>query len=43
VALDGGFLPQPVDRDRVVLAPGNRADLVVRPAGRGRYALISEP
>jgi FtsP/CotA-like multicopper oxidase with cupredoxin domain len=32
VALDGVFLPAPVDRDQVVLAPGNRADLLVRPA-----------
>ena len=31
VALDGVFLPAPVDRDRVVLAPGNRADLIVAP------------
>ena len=43
VALDGMFLPAPVDRDRVVLAPGNRADLLVRPTGGGRYALVSEP
>ncbi|MEU1198644.1 multicopper oxidase family protein [Streptomyces sp. NPDC005813] len=43
VALDGAFLPAPVDRDQVVLAPGNRADLLVRPTGRGRYALISDP
>jgi FtsP/CotA-like multicopper oxidase with cupredoxin domain len=42
VALDGVFLPAPVHRDRVVLAPGNRADLLVRPAGSGRYALVSD-
>ena len=43
VALDGLFLPAPVDRDQVVLAPGNRADLLVRPTRSGRYALVSEP
>jgi FtsP/CotA-like multicopper oxidase with cupredoxin domain len=43
IALDGVFLPTPADRDRVVLAPGNRADLLVHPTGEGRYPLISEP
>jgi len=43
VALDGVYLPAPVDRDQVVLAPGNRADLLVRPTAGGRYALVSEP
>jgi FtsP/CotA-like multicopper oxidase with cupredoxin domain len=43
VALDGVFLPAPIDRDPVVLAPGNRADLLVRPTSDGRYALVSEP
>ena len=43
VALDGVFLAAPVERDRVVLAPGNRADVLVRPTGGGRYALLSEP
>jgi FtsP/CotA-like multicopper oxidase with cupredoxin domain len=43
VALDGVFLPAPVDRDQVVLAPGNRADLLVHPTAAGRYALVSQP
>jgi FtsP/CotA-like multicopper oxidase with cupredoxin domain len=43
VALDGLFLPGPVDRDQVLLAPGNRADVLVRPTGYGRHRLISEP
>ncbi|MGE5828928.1 MAG: multicopper oxidase family protein, partial [Micromonosporaceae bacterium] len=43
VALDGAYLPAPVDRDRVLLAPGNRTDLLIRPTGRGRYALLAEP
>ncbi len=42
-ALDGVFLPTPVDRDQVVLAPGNRADLLIRPTSNGRYTLLSEP
>ncbi|MHA6781760.1 multicopper oxidase family protein [Pseudonocardia saturnea] len=43
VAHDGTFLPVPVARDRIVLAPGNRADVVVRPTGPGRHALTAEP
>jgi FtsP/CotA-like multicopper oxidase with cupredoxin domain len=43
VALDGVFLPAPVDRDQVVLAPGNRADLLLRAAGSGQHPLLSEP
>src|SRR6266511_4122190 len=31
VALDGNFLPTPADRNLVVLAPGNRTDLIIRP------------
>jgi len=40
VAQDGTFLPIPVSADRVVLAPGNRADVIIRPIGTGRYPLI---
>jgi FtsP/CotA-like multicopper oxidase with cupredoxin domain len=43
IAIDGAFLPAPVDRDQVVVAPGNRTDLLVRPTGNGRYALVSDP
>jgi FtsP/CotA-like multicopper oxidase with cupredoxin domain len=43
VAIDGIFLPAPVDRDQVLLAPGNRTDLLIRPAGNGRYAVVSDP
>jgi len=43
VALDGAFLPAPAERDRVVLAPGNRADLLAHPTRNGRYALIGDP
>jgi FtsP/CotA-like multicopper oxidase with cupredoxin domain len=43
IALDGIFLPAPVDRDNVLLAPGNRTDLLIRPTGTGHYALISDP
>lgn len=43
VALDGTFLPVPASRSRVVLAPGNRADVVVRPSGAGSHTLTAEP
>jgi FtsP/CotA-like multicopper oxidase with cupredoxin domain len=43
VALDGVFLPRPVNRNQVVLAPGNRADLLVRPNDGGSFRLISYP
>jgi FtsP/CotA-like multicopper oxidase with cupredoxin domain len=43
IALDGGYLPAPVNRDQVLLAPGNRTDLLIRPTSHGRYPLISEP
>ncbi|MFE7899787.1 multicopper oxidase family protein [Streptomyces sp. NPDC057424] len=42
LALDGMFLPAPAERDQVVLAPGNRADLLVRPVRSGRYTLVAE-
>jgi FtsP/CotA-like multicopper oxidase with cupredoxin domain len=42
VALGGAFLPAPVDRQPVVLAPGNRADVLVRPSGLGRHASLSD-
>jgi FtsP/CotA-like multicopper oxidase with cupredoxin domain len=43
IALDGVYLPTPADRDQVVLAPGNRADLLIHPTSGGRYTLVSEP
>jgi FtsP/CotA-like multicopper oxidase with cupredoxin domain len=43
VALDGRYLSTPVERDRVVLAPGNRTDVLVRPGGAGRYRLTADP
>ncbi|MEO3781775.1 multicopper oxidase family protein [Actinocorallia sp. B10E7] len=43
LSLDGRFLPAPVELDRLVLAPGNRADLLIRPREAGRYALITDP
>ncbi|MBW0091939.1 multicopper oxidase family protein [Pseudonocardia sp. KRD-184] len=42
VAQDGTFLPAPVAADRVTLAPGNRADVIVRPTGSGRFPLIAD-
>lgn len=43
IALDGRFLAAPVDRDLVVLAPGNRADVIVRPTAAGRFPLLAVP
>ncbi len=43
VGSDGFFLPRPVPRQRVVLAPGNRADLLVTPTGPGSGRLVSDP
>jgi FtsP/CotA-like multicopper oxidase with cupredoxin domain len=42
IAQDGTFLPSPAVRDRVVLAPGSRAEVVVHPRGHGQYALIAD-
>ncbi|MEV4603424.1 multicopper oxidase family protein [Amycolatopsis sp. NPDC049253] len=42
VALDGRFLPAPTARDLVVLAPGNRADLLIQPTAPGQYSLVSD-
>lgn len=43
VAQDGVFLPAPIDRDQVVLAPGNRADVIVLPRSAGHYLLVADP
>jgi FtsP/CotA-like multicopper oxidase with cupredoxin domain len=43
IAVDGTFLPAPSVKDRVVLAPGNRADVIIRPTKAGHYDLIAEP
>ncbi len=42
IAHDGTFLRAPAVADRVVLAPGNRADVVVRPGPAGRHELRTE-
>ncbi|MCA1836239.1 MAG: multicopper oxidase family protein, partial [Actinobacteria bacterium] len=43
IAHDGVFLAAPVDRDQAVLAPGNRADVIIRPTRGGRYLLVTDP
>ncbi|MBE9376174.1 multicopper oxidase family protein [Saccharopolyspora sp. HNM0983] len=43
VARDGAFLPAPESQQRVVLPPGSRADVLVRPTTPGRFPLLSEP
>ena len=42
VATDGGFLPVPVALDRLLLAPGERAEVLVDFAGAGADALVSD-
>jgi FtsP/CotA-like multicopper oxidase with cupredoxin domain len=42
VAQDGVFLPAPAERKQVVLAPGNRADVIVS-SPAGRYPLVTDP
>jgi FtsP/CotA-like multicopper oxidase with cupredoxin domain len=42
-ALDGSQLPAPLERDTLLLAPGNRADVLVRAGAAGAYDLITEP
>ncbi|MEK6439190.1 multicopper oxidase family protein [Pseudonocardia sp. T1-2H] len=42
VALDGAFLPAPASTDRLVLAPGNRTDLLIRPDTAGRFQLTTD-
>lgn len=41
-ATDGGFLPAPMALDRLLLAPGERAELLVDFAGAERDALVSD-
>jgi FtsP/CotA-like multicopper oxidase with cupredoxin domain len=43
IALDGSFLARPTPLDMLVLAPGNRADVIVTPRETGRFALVTEP
>lgn len=43
IAHDGTFLPAPATKEQVILAPGNRADVIVRPTAAGRYELTAEP
>ncbi len=43
IAQDGAFLPAPIDRDRVVLSPANRADVIVHPTRAGQYTLVADP
>lgn len=43
IASDGAFLPAPLDRDQIVLAPANRADVIVHPTRAGQYPLVTDP
>jgi FtsP/CotA-like multicopper oxidase with cupredoxin domain len=42
VALDGLSLAEPAERDLVLLAPGNRADMIVRPTEAGESTVVAE-
>ena len=42
IAQDGTYLRAPTRRDRLVLPPGARADVLVTPAGTGRFALVTD-
>ena len=39
IARDGTYLPAPAPKDEVLLGPGNRVDVLVRPTDPGRYQL----
>jgi FtsP/CotA-like multicopper oxidase with cupredoxin domain len=43
IAHDGTFLPAPTPRQQLLLAPGNRADVVVQPDRAGRFTLLTDP
>lgn len=43
IAHDGTFLSELTPKDQVVLGPGNRADVLVRPTTPGHYELTAEP
>ncbi|RTL61625.1 MAG: multicopper oxidase family protein [Pseudonocardiaceae bacterium] len=43
IAQDGTFLRTPAPRRQVVLAPGNRADVVIQPDRTGRFTLLTDP
>ncbi|WP_019873149.1 multicopper oxidase family protein [Sporichthya polymorpha] len=43
IAVDGAYLPAPATKKRVVLAPGNRVDVLIHPTEAGRYDLTAEP
>lgn len=43
IATDGGFLERPVELGELLLAPGERADLLVRLTREGRYRLQALP
>lgn len=43
IATDGGRLPAPVTATEVLLAPGERAELLIAPSAAGRFAVRSLP
>jgi FtsP/CotA-like multicopper oxidase with cupredoxin domain len=43
IAHDGTYLAAPAPKDEVLLGPGSRVDVLVRPNGPGRYELTARP
>lgn len=43
IATDGGFLARPVSVEELLLAPGERADVLVRVRGAGKFRLLNHP
>jgi FtsP/CotA-like multicopper oxidase with cupredoxin domain len=43
IAQDGSFHRAPLVRERLLLAPGNRADVLARPDEPGRFPLVADP
>lgn len=43
IATDGGFLTKPVETEEILLAPGERAEVLVALKGPGQYRLLALP
>lgn len=43
IGSDAGFLPKPYDADHVLVAPGERYDVIVVPQGSGKLTLMNDP
>lgn len=43
IGSDAGLIPQPYDADHVLIAPGERWDVIVVPQGTGKLTLMTDP